>query len=85
MLKIKDSVDLKELEKFGFIYKERMVRPMPSWKSIEYNGYYKDYFMDNSNENYWFYIDGSTREIIKEVWDIDTLYDLIKADLVEKV
>jgi hypothetical protein len=82
MLKIKDNVDLKELEKFGFVYKERMVRPMPGWKSKEYNGYYKTLFTDC---RYWFYIDGETKEIISEIWDIDTLHDLIKADLVEKV
>lgn len=81
MLKIRDGIDLKELEKFGFVYKERMVKPMPSWKSKEYNGYYKYFLLDN---HYWFYIDSETREIIPEIWDIDTLYDLIKAGLVEK-
>lgn len=85
MLKIKDDIELKELEKFGFIYKERMVRPMPCWKKHEYNGYYKNYKGEDSDVRYWFYIDSQTREIIPEIWDIDTLYDLIKADLVERV
>ena len=79
MLKIKEDVDLKELEKFGF--------------DKEYNSYsYGDMKYDLS-----IFIN-NTRDIIivvpcvSEYWEwaidvtsIDVLYDLIKADLVEKV
>jgi len=83
MLKIKDNVDLKELEKYGF-YKPK-------------KGEYKDYVLmtndDNGNNshisicNY----DGKQRSImlIENAYSYklgqDMLYDLIKADLVEKV
>ena len=94
MLKIKDNVDLKELEKFGFTYRK----------------YYTNYTKLHSNKNYEDYVDnyiqiGNDRilkpyarllnghetdyidkgqVIIKDEF-LDTLYDLIKADLVEKV
>ena len=74
MLKIKDNVDLKELKKFGF----------------EQNG-----ILDYEKRTYTFTIMclQKTRELyyIRENSDIyikrdfDTLYDLIKADLVEKI
>ena len=75
MLKIKDDVDLKELENFGFTYTQG-----------------EDYHKDNFN----MYLSlGDNRELnincddsyfdtdIREC--IEWLYDLIKADLVEKV
>ena len=75
MLKIKDNVDLKELEKFGFrSFKNFIYKPKKSeWNVVEIQ------------------IDLSTRIIdISGLSDLfhtkeDTLYDLIKADLVEKV
>lgn len=78
MLKIKDSVDLKELVKFGFIFKEGYKnicwKPKPgTWEVME------------------IYINLHTRIIdISGISDLfhtkeDTLFDLIKADLVEKV
>ena len=91
MLKIKDNVDLKELEKFGF-------KP----KYDEDTGKIKAYEKIKKEEEY--IVLGVTRTIIKgkirifrrtdiewrinpynEYFDVDTLYDLIKADLVEKV
>lgn len=80
MLKIKDDVDLKELEKFGFI-KE----PMIYVKRIE-----------RENEGFlkfqkYIYIDEKSKTIsIQEGMfnvdkELETIYDLIKADLVEKV
>lgn len=78
MLKIKDNINLKELEKYGFnkcmyvngiIYKKNIIQ------GIEINNY----------------IIGSEDKIIKyNQMSIhneldDTLYDLIKADLVEKI
>lgn len=75
MLKIKDNVDLKELEKFGFrnkfgiIYKPKkgtwefvLIKVDPISRIIIFSGL-RDLF--------------HTKE--------DTLYDLIKADLVEKL
>ena len=67
MLKIKDNVDLKELEKMGY-YK----------KLYFYNSY--DY------EKSGLIIYENTRIVSTSInFDLDTLYDLIKADLVEKV
>ena len=91
MLKIRDEVDLKELEKFGF-----------KAKYDEDTGKIKAYEKVNKEEEYLGL--GVTKEIIKskirifkrtnvewrinpykELFDVDTLYVLIKADLVEKV
>ena len=75
MLKIKDNIDLKELEKFGFktlknfIYKSKK----GEWSVVEIK------------------IDPLTRTIdisgLSDMYNTkeDTLFDLIKADLVEKV
>ena len=71
MLKIKDNVDLKELEKFGFKYEDN------------------DYRKERTDLDY--IIDGDDKEIFiastyGEFDRLDnTLYDLIKEDLVEKV
>ena len=67
MLKIKDNVDLKELEKQGFEYR----------KYFYYNYEY---------EKWGIRVESSTRKIdaLPGAY-IDLLYDLIKADLVEKV
>lgn len=75
MLKIKDNVDLKELELFGFKNKcGKIWKPKKgTWEVIEVK------------------VDPNTRIIdISGISDLfhtkeDTLYDLIKADLVEKV
>ena len=89
MLKIKDNVDLKELEKFG---------------DGGDTSYYMEYFPEGgcyrfemyySQDNYvTCHIDIDTRELTIDVeldsdidgsLDLRLLYDLIKADLVEKV
>ena len=75
MLKIKDNVDLKVLEKFGFKNKRGMIwKPKKgTWEVIELK------------------VDPVTRIIdISGISDLfhtkeDTLYDLIKADLIEKL
>ena len=78
MLKIKDNVDLKELEKFGFEYSKCQ------------NAYIGGY----SNRELWLSVDCITNEIkMNEPFrdnddtenNIELLYDLIKADLVEKI
>lgn len=89
MLKIKDSVDLKELEKFGY-------------KKIA-NCYYKEVMKDNNSKCWTYYesidINIETREIYSELYNDQMnmtwisydirkdhyIQDLIKADMVEKV
>ena len=81
MLKIKDDVDLKELEKFGFEYDED-------------NDWYFYYGFTDTNDQseirHYVYI---SNRIISTGFDVyvdpfqihNKIYDLIKADLVEKV
>lgn len=82
MLKIKDNVDLKELEKYGFHKPKK--------------GIYKSYVLMTNEIVRGSHLsicdyDGNQRSIklIQEASDykfgLDALYDLIKADLVEKV
>lgn len=78
ILKIKDDVDLKELEKFGF------VKCHNRWEDYTY-GEPNDYDVD------FFYI--KNREIIIEDdlygstldWLLNILFDLIQAGYIEKV
>ena len=81
MLKIKDSVDLKELEKFGFEYDE------------DINCYfYYGFTRANCNSEIRMYIDKKNKTIttgfdmyVHEGKIHDKIYDLIEAGLVEKV
>ena len=81
MLKIKDNVDLKELEKFGFEHYPLIYVKEPKR--------YDDYLDMNTAKKV--YVDEKTREIsvgtnlFNTDIELDTLYDLIKADLVEKI
>ena len=85
MLKIKDNVDLKELEKFGFSYYPNCYE---NWSKIFENSMSGDVKIRITNERVIYpvidlehYNMGHQSE-----FDLyDTLYDLIKADLVEKV
>ena len=78
MLKIKDNVDLKELEKYGFkkVKKDEtdFVSYVKYWQSKYDNEY--DCITIFDDRTLSFGIDG---------FEPDVLYDLIKADLVEKV
>lgn len=93
MLKIKDNVDLKELEKFGF-----------DKSKIANETYYIDETYKSDNEycpQYTFSLIINWRnskvknslvggfnandDEIDEIFDLDILYDLIKANLIEKV
>lgn len=79
MLKIKDNVDLKELEKFGFVYNKY------------YNAYHKQIYESDCDlvvdadriiyhENY------STADMVGDARELAVaLFDLIQAGLVEKV
>lgn len=79
MLKIKDNVDLKELEKYGFEYDERgfycftrRIDGVLAWKLYAtINHHYLQVKV---------YVPCSMAGALQSV-----LYDLIKADLVEKV
>ena len=81
MLKIRDDVDLKELEKYGFEYNKFY---MGYTKTICYGrrGQQFDLIIDDRIlSGYAEGADGSGEEAIID----DTIYDLIKADLVVKV
>ena len=98
MLKIKDNIDLKELEKFGFKYRERWYDNEPE---SEDNSSYYELDLDDNNRSYAtvccytreiFIPIGLYRDISKYFYprsrcleNLDWLFDLIKADLVEKV
>ena len=78
MLKIKNNIDLKELEKFGF----------------EYSGCFDKYTAGYTNRELWLSIDCITKEIkMNEPFrdndekenNIDVNFDLIQAGLIEKV
>lgn len=79
MLKIKNNVDLKELEKFGFDLRASSIEGVGTFD-------YTDWFVD---DNFGYLIaDGL------EIWDkertisgynLDLLFDLIQAGLIEKV
>lgn len=76
MLKIKEEVDLKELEKFGF-------KPI----YYEINEIIKYEYHTNPYE-YSIRIDTDSRRIYLDEFftnDLDVIYDLIQAGLVEKV
>lgn len=77
MLKIKDNIPLEKLEKYGF---------GKSWTAGDYR-----YFLDNI-ATLW--VSEATRELSievdgrpfhEEIYTIDIIYILIKADLIEKV
>ena len=82
MLKIKDNVDLKELEKFGF--KEC---PFYYFTNINKDMYYEDedIAINKKNRQIYMIIDDEVYEMNLGIKSFDYLYDLIKADLVEKV
>jgi len=103
MLKIKDNVDLKELEKFGFkpFYQLANEDTGESYLAYLYSTkrYWAKYgsFRLIPKPRYKSFIIHSSRHIAnhltncslniedKDFIDLDMLYDLIKADLVEKV
>ncbi len=81
MLKIKDNVDLKELEKYGFEHYPLIY--------IKESKRYDNYMDMNTAKKV--YIDEKNRQIsvgtnlFNTDIELDTIYDLIKANLVEKV
>ena len=78
MLKIKDNVDLKELEKFGWNDAHDWWLNSESLKDQYYPEYRKGKFTIQKNRH--------IRSRAGNQWNgLDDLYDLIKAGLVEKV
>jgi hypothetical protein len=77
MLKIKDNVDLKELEKFGFEFDDKIGR----WLCLDKKSLIKTYVKINSwNGKIQICIPLDCDQLVPDV-----LYDLIQAGLVEKV
>ena len=74
MLKIKDNVDLKELEKYGFKKRDR-------W----YEFYGEDVTTEVSIEDRELYLFSTGAEEIQSMSIPHAVYDLIKDGLVEKV
>lgn len=74
MLKIKDNIDLKELEKFGFTYHNK--------NEQFYNLDYLENCILIQDRTITFRINEAN---IYEDFDLSVLYDLIQAGLVEKV
>ncbi len=81
MLRIKDSVDLKELEKFGFSYTNEH-------EQIYLLKENKDSAVDDCilvhEKKIFLRVDNNCVTLFED-YDLTILYDLIKADLVEKV
>ena len=75
MLKIKDNVDLKELEKFGFEYSKMM-----DWHKENFNmtiSLGDNRAINTTCDDYYY---------DKDIYEcIEWIYDLIEAGLVEKV
>lgn len=92
-LRIKDNVDLKELEKFEFNTYSNNCDGYPIYEklqktnNVEYGILINDNY-DNNNKTIEYYFNNMDMQQDIEIGDkksLDTLYDLIKADLVEKV
>ena len=80
MLKLKDNVDLKELEKYGFKYDE--LNKGYKVQSSHFKSYGNAEMFIYENHNLFF---NQSAYFTNEQFLIDVLYDLIKADLVEKI
>jgi hypothetical protein len=73
MLKIKDSVDLKELEKFGF-------HKVKDYITNQYYAYLNGSLRMNFSNRKLVKNDAHFCE-----YDLDVIYDLFQADMIEKV
>lgn len=84
MLKIRDGVDLKELEKFGFFYDYDKDTKIGEWKKKEK---FCEITIDFQRNIYIYSNDERVFTLYQLCLDeeITILYDLIKADLVKKV
>ena len=80
MLKIKDNVDLKELEKFGFKKDKDLSNYLETIYSVTQK--YQKLCVYWEEKKLFLYEPFNSNAFILKA---NTLYDLIKADLVEKV
>lgn len=92
MLKIKDSINLAELEKFGFecIEERWQIYEKSEENSNQASLLHTSFLVNtcgNANRAINYYIDGYTEEEVEvdTLCRIDTIFDLIQAGLVEKV
>lgn len=76
MLKIKDNVDLKELEKYGFD-----IQKTKEWYHYDIDKR-TDLFVKPLTKQIIFTV---YNDFTRDITDIDVIYDLIKDGLVEKV
>ena len=87
MLKIKDNVDLKELEKYGFEVIGNFAKKVWYWDSLEGVSIEEDTWLVVEYRQLWLIEQGAKQS--NERWfgnpQFDTVYDLIKDGLVEKV
>ena len=75
MLKIREDVDLKELEKYGFKKNNNLPDGWAMIKTYKKGRYYQEDI----------YVWNDRKIQVNAIELNDTIYDLIKADLVEKV
>ena len=91
MLKIKDNISLKELEKFGFKYDDEFgvgIYVKSRWYEEEANDFIYGKFKQSFSKRIALF--EKDRKILDSYssqtkMDYDTLFDLIQAGLVEKV
>lgn len=86
MLKIKDNVDLKELEKYGFEVIGNFAKKVWYWDSLEGVSIEEDTWLVVEYRKLWLIEQGAKQS--NERWfgnpQFDTIYDLIKDGLVVK-
>ena len=86
MLKVKDNVDLKELEKYGFVNDEiygRKVKVKKMMTKEKWNAEIVE--IDLITGQLQIFVDDEYYENYTNSDTLDFIYDLIKADLIEKV
>ena len=86
MLKIRDNVDLKELEKYGFVDDKiygRKVKVKKMMTKEKWNAEIVE--IDLITGQLQIFVDDEYYEIYTNSDTLDFIYDLIKADLVVKV
>ena len=85
-LRIKDSVDLKELEKYGFVNDEIYGRKVKAKKMMTKEKWNAEIVeIDLITRQLQIFVDDEYYEIYTNSDTLDFIYDLIKADLVEKI
>ena len=86
MLKIKDNIDLKELEKYGFIFDRTLNKYT---KVIDYPFFYREIDVYIVNPNFQpreiKAYSSIVQDVVKEDWIESNIQDLIKDGLIEKV